>query len=37
MFAIFDKNTVPKNYHKKLKAYACQGLRVLAIGHKLLK
>lgn len=37
VFSIFDTKTLPLDYHKILKKYTCQGLRVLAIGHRLIK
>lgn len=37
MINIFDERTVPTDYFKVLKKYTCQGFRVLAIGHRVLK
>ena len=34
MIDIFKKQTVPSNYTEKLKQYASQGFRVLAIGSR---
>ena len=34
MIDIFKKQTVPSNYADKLKEYASQGFRVLAIGSR---
>lgn len=34
MFHIFNKTTIPQDYHRMLKKYTCMGYRVLAIGHK---
>ena len=37
MVNIVSKDSVPQNYQEVVREYASQGLRVLAIGHRLIK